>query len=371
MSRRKWKDGQSVQLARSSPHYGQHAGVGKIKNWDGSDEYTVVWPDKYENSYEEMELEDPMEGLSVTKGVVLRYQPGTSVSDFVKKLLKLEKNKDRVKWLRSFDQCVLPKHVKDTMDEALTVVLRADVFEKWGINDNFEKGVTNAILIYGPPGTGKTMVCESIAAILGKNLMKMSSSDIQSNVPGQTERNIIESFKKAKSMDCVIMFDECDSVLADRNTVGTILAAEINCLLQEIERFDGVVVLTTNRLHHLDPALARRIIAKVELPAPSEEARREIWRRLIPQRMPVKSIDHNKLAKSNLTGGEIKNAILLAARKAIAKNHKCVTMEHFEEAVILVEKAKRDFDACHGFHGVHGDDMDIDKIADQMRKIMG
>ena len=132
------------------------------------------------------------------------------------------------------------------IDEALTVVLNSDKFEEWGINEHFEKGLTNSILLYGPPGTGKTMVSESIASVLGLNLMKMGTGDIQSNIPGKTEQNITDCFKQAKDEKAVLLLDECDSLLYDRNAVGAILSAEINHLLGEIENFDGIVVLTTN-----------------------------------------------------------------------------------------------------------------------------
>ena len=273
------------------------------------------------------------------------YKPGSSVADYVKELLKLEKDADRAKWLRTFDNCVLPERVRRTIDEAITIVMLAHKFDEWGITENFEKGLTNSILIYGPPGTGKTMISESIAAVLGKNLMKISSGDIQSNIPGQTERNIQESFAKAKAKNCVILFDECDSVLSDRNAVGTIMAAEINALLTEIERYDGVVILTTNRLHRLDPALQRRIIARVKLEPPTREARELIWGKLLPKKMPLaKDVDIPALSSHKLTGGDIKNVILLSARKAIAKNKEEVTMADFVECIEQELDAQEDFE---------------------------
>lgn len=274
---------------------------------------------------------------------VIDFKAGTKISDYVKNLLKKETDADRLKWLRTFDNCVLPEKVRDIIDEAITIVLRADMFEKWGLNEHFEKGLTNSILIYGPSGTGKSMVSESIAAILGKNLMKLDSGVIQSNVPGQTERNIEKAFKDATSKDCVMLLDECDSLLYNRNAVGSILSSEINKLLTEIENFNGVVILTTNRLHKLDEALQRRIIAKVQLPLPNEEARRMIWKKLIPHKMPVKDIDYKELAKATISGGDIKNAILLAARKAISKNQDEVTMDNFRNSVVSILEAKEDF----------------------------
>lgn len=281
----------------------------------------------------------------IVKMKKVKYKPGQSITDYIKNILKTEKDKERLKWLKTFDNCILPDDVKETIEEALTTVLRKDVFEKWGVYDHFEKGITNSILIYGPPGTGKTMVSESIASVLGKNLMKVSSADIQSPLPGRTEKNIIEAFAQAKREDAVLLFDECDSILYNRNAVGMILAAEINALLTEIERFEGVVILTTNRLHRLDDALQRRIIARVHLGKPNLDARKQIWKKLIPPKVPLAGkIDYGKLAKFELTGGDIKNCVLLAIRKAVARNEKKVTMQHFLVASQSVQNAKEDFE---------------------------
>ncbi|KKK72598.1 hypothetical protein LCGC14_2902260, partial [marine sediment metagenome] len=222
------------------------------------------------------------DGTNRSRTRIIKYKPGLSIMKYVKNLLKMEKDKERIKWLRTFDNCVLPKSVRNTIDEALTVVLRSEMFDKWGINEHFEKGLTNSILIYGPPGTGKTMVSESIAAVLGMNLMKLTNADIQSNIPGQTEKNMTDSFRKAKDQDALIMLDECDSMLYNRNAVGAIMSAEINHLMTEIENFSGVVIMTTNRLYKLDEALQRRIIAKIELPFPDRPTREAIWKKLIP-----------------------------------------------------------------------------------------
>jgi SpoVK/Ycf46/Vps4 family AAA+-type ATPase len=284
-----------------------------------------------------------MEAMSREKIV---FKPGMTIVAYVKEALSKTKDKQRKKLLKAFQQCVLSPEVRKQVEQAIVVVLRRDVFELWGLNDHFEKGITNAILLYGGPGVGKTMVSESIAAVVGKNLMVISTADLQSNIPGQMERNVMKAFDDAKRADAAIMFDECDSILADRNNVGTIMASEINSLLTAIERFEGIVILTTNRLHALDPALQRRIIAKVEVKPPTKEARLQIWKNLMPPKMPKgKDVDIERLAKAELTGGEIKNAILLAARSAIAENKNAVEMKDFEESVFSVLKSKQDFAA--------------------------
>lgn len=301
---------------------------------------------KYECWVENVDDLTLIKKVEVKPKIEIKYKPGTSIISFVKEILgklKDSDDKDRVKWLNVFDRCVLPEEVRSQIDDAVTNVLMRHKFEEWGINETFEKGLTNSIMIYGPHGTGKTMIAEAIAAVLDMNMIKVSSGDIQSNKPGETERNIQHAFEEAKRTNSVLLFDECDSVLGDRNFVGTIMAAEINALLTEIERFDGVAIFTTNRIHVLDPALERRIISKVKLGNPTKEARLMIWKNLIPSKMPVKDLDYDLLAEAELAGGDIKNCILMAARRAISKNMDFVTMDTFIDVIKSTLTSKKEF----------------------------
>lgn len=313
--------------------------VGHLENWK---ECISKDPSEYASISEKSSTKQP---------AIKNYEAGQSIDEYVDYLLAHSKiNKERLKWLNAFKNCVLPPKVKSLIEEALTVILQKDKFDEWGINEHFEKGLTNSILLYGPPGTGKSMISESVAAVLGKNLMKIDNGLLQSNIPGETERNIQKAFAKAKEKDCVLMLDECDSVLSNRDMVGVILSSEINALLTAIENYDGVVVLTTNRLHRLDPALSRRIIAKIELTLPTKEARYQIWQNLIPKKMPTEELDYELLASHELSGGEIKNAILLSARKAICSNLDKVTMKHFNLAIESVVESSAQFENAQPKH---------------------
>ncbi len=333
----------SVYESRYDNHKGKEGIILSKHENNGGVYFKIMWDGGMEHTFYEKALILSKEQKRHV-GKVLEYKPGSGIRAFVRELLKTDIDKERIRWLKTFENCILPKHVQEAVDEAITVVLMRDKLVEWGLTEHFEKGLTNSILIYGPPGTGKTMISESIAAVLGKNLMKITTSSIQSNVPGETERNIEKSFKKAKNENAVVLFDECDSILSNRDDVGTIMAAEINCFLTEIERFDGECILTTNRLHTLDPALQRRIIAKVKLDTPNQQARKQIWGKLIPKKLPLdKEVNFNDLAKDVLTGGEIKNSILIAARKAIAKNKDNVTHKNFEDAIDSILDAKEDY----------------------------
>jgi AAA+ superfamily predicted ATPase len=239
-----------------------------------------------------------------------------------------------------FAQVVMPKDHKKAILEALCQTdadKHTKLFTTWGFDKVLEKGKGIIFLFHGVPGTGKTMCAQAIAEHLGRKYMILGTGDLQSSVPGQMERNIKEAFIKATKEKLVVIFDECDSLLYKRNMVGAILGAEINTLLSEIERFDGVCILTTNRTATLDEALERRIALKLEFQKPDAQMREYIWSKLIPKKCPLaKDVDIKTLAKEfELCGGNIKNIVLSAARRAVHNEKDEVSMEDF---LVAVEK---------------------------------
>jgi len=250
--------------------------------------------------------------------------------------------------LAYLDGVVLPIGHKESILEALIQESgnnRRILFDDWGFGEHFEKGRGIIFMFYGVPGTGKTMCAELMAKALNKDHLMLTTAEIQSSVPGQAERNIQDAFKQAKSKNLLIIIDECDALLYDRNSVGAIMAAEINCLLSEIERFDGVVVMTTNRNHKLDTALERRIALKLEFPKPNREIRKKIWRKLVPSKCPLAGdVSFDKLSEHVVCGGNIKNIIFASARRALYQNKKKVSMADFQMGIRRELKGKTAFD---------------------------
>ena len=213
------------------------------------------------------------------------------------------------------------------------------LFEEWGLGETIEYGKGMTFLFHGGPGTGKTWGANCIAKSLGKKLSVISAAEIQSSEPGGANRAIQAAFRDAKKK--VLLLDECDSLITSRSQVGMIIGSEINTLLTEIEKFEGVCILTTNRIETLDEALERRIALIVEFPNPNFEARVGIWERLLPSKMPLgKDVKVKTLAEFSLTGGQIKNVILQAARMAVANNESKVGLEYFDAAISRVSKSK-------------------------------
>ena len=243
----------------------------------------------------------------------------------------------------------------------------AKIFKEWGLEDILEYGKAMSLLFYGKPGTGKTWGASCIAKALGKELLVISSSQIETSEPGGAERNIEAAFAQASAKGHVLFFDECDGLITDRADVGMILAAQINTMLTQLEKFNGVVIFATNRADTLDPAMARRISLMVEFPEPDFETRKKIWTTLLPKKMPLApDVDIEKLAKFEMTGGYIKNVILNAARYAAADDKHHVEKVDFAKAIKRIEDTK-DIMGTHtsrrkDFHRATGHSEVVEKV---------
>lgn len=215
------------------------------------------------------------------------------------------------------------------------------MFEEWGLGEVVQYGRGMTFLFYGPPGTGKTWAANCIAKAFAKDLLTIGAAEIQTSEPGGANRNIQQAFGDAKKSGKILFIDECDSLITSRNDVGMILGGEINTLLTEIEKTDGVVILATNRIENLDEALERRISLIVEFPEPDYDQRVKIWQVLLPKKLPLaKVITPEKLAEWKLTGGQIKNVLLQSARLALADKADKVEVHHVEAAVERIIKSK-------------------------------
>lgn len=195
---------------------------------------------------------------------------------------------------------------------------RATVYETWGYAGSARRrGV--AALFVGLPGTGKTMAAEIIAADLAYDLYRVDLSAVVSKYVGETEKNLEAIFRAAESGEIVLLFDEADALFGKRSEVrdahDRYANIEVAYLLQRLETYSGVAILTSNLSGNLDEAFLRRLDAVVEFPFPQEAERCEIWRRSLPEEAPrTDDVDPAELARSfKLTGGHIRNSALAAA----------------------------------------------------------
>ncbi|MFT7622763.1 MAG: SpoVK/Ycf46/Vps4 family AAA+-type ATPase [Myxococcota bacterium] len=220
---------------------------------------------------------------------------------------------------------ILPKDTASQVNEILAAARsRSTVFEEWGFGAKLTKGRGLSALFDGEPGTGKTLCCEILAAELGLTLYRIQVANVVSKYIGETEKALTRIFKEADQSHCLLLFDEADSLFSQRTDVKSVQDKysnmEINVLLQLMERYDGLVLLTTNLKKGIDKAFERRLSYKVHFPFPEPEDRGRIWEHLIPSTAPtVDDIDYYVLGKSfELSGGSIKNSIVRAAYGAAA-----------------------------------------------------
>lgn len=240
------------------------------------------------------------------------------------------------------DKVVMHQSVRDEIVAVLKQHNnKAKLFDEWGLGDVIEYGRGMTFLFYGPPGTGKTWAASCMAKAMGTSVISIGAAEIQSSEPGGANRNIQNAFAAAKQNHKVLFIDECDSLITSREHLGMILGGEVNTLLTEIEKFEGVCILATNRVEHLDEALERRIALIVEFPKPDVSQRKSIWSKLLPKKMPLHTdVDVADLAELELTGGQIKNCVLQAARLAISEDAKKVEAKHFIQAAKRVLQSK-------------------------------
>jgi len=250
---------------------------------------------------------------------------------------------DRVEKTMDWDDLVLPDRCMDVLEE---VVLRYEhqnqVMEEWGFREKFAYGTGISVLFSGPPGTGKTMTAGIMARELDMELFRVDLSRVVSKWIGETEKNLARVFDEAKASHAIILFDEADSLFGRRGEVRTSVDRysnlEVNYLLQRMETYEGISILTTNQLRSMDEAFMRRITFKISFPFPDPPTRERLWESMLPkQAKVVRGIRYAELASTfEFTGGHIKNTVLraafLAAERGTGISHKLLVMAARDEA---------------------------------------
>lgn len=231
----------------------------------------------------------------------------------------------RIRPATGWDQLVLPDAELALLRQiAAQVGQRARVYEQWGFGARLARGRGISALFTGPPGTGKTMAAEILAAELELDLYRIDLSAVISKYIGETEKNLRKVFDGAEDIGAILLFDEADALFGKRSEVkdarDRYANVEVAYLLQRMERFDGMAILTTNLRSNVDEAFVRRLDAIVDLPMPEEEHRLRLWARNLGSDLPVVAdIDVPFLARRfKISGGNIRNVCVTAAYLAAA-----------------------------------------------------
>jgi SpoVK/Ycf46/Vps4 family AAA+-type ATPase len=255
---------------------------------------------------------------------------------------------------RSLEEVILPPATRRSLDQALVHVTRNDlIFTRWGLRERHPTSLALAFNFAGAPGTGKTICAEAIAHALGRRLLIVRYAEVESMWMGETAKNVAAAFRLARRENAVLLFDEADAIASRRSSSldhGFIREtnAVTNVLLQELERFTGVVIFATNLAANFDPALERRIRTHILFEMPGVEEREQIWRMQVHPRLTplADDVDFRALAEAfEACGGDIRNAVLKAAMAAAAEPgtdaFKAIHQRHFEDGIREVLAARR------------------------------
>jgi len=221
----------------------------------------------------------------------------------------------------SFDDLVVPSFVAAQLREiAGQLRHRQTVYDDWGFGLGQSRGLGIAALFAGESGTGKTMAAEAIANAARLDLYRIDLSSVVSKYIGETEKNLARLFDAAEVSGAILLFDEADALFGKRSDVkdshDRYANIEVAYLLQRIESYRGLAILTTNMKSALDRAFLRRLRFIVQFPFPDARSREQIWQRQFPSGAPMGPVDFAGLARLQLTGGSIRSVAIHAAFRA-------------------------------------------------------
>ncbi|CAH8296363.1 ATPase family protein associated with various cellular activities (AAA) [Mariniflexile fucanivorans] len=248
----------------------------------------------------------------------------------------LENLAQRIKTLATWDDIVLPPEELRVLKEiTMHVRFRSKVYNEGGFAKKHSRGLGISALFSGESGTGKTMAAEVIANDLMLDLYRVDLSQVVNKYIGETEKNLKKIFDAAEEGGAILLFDEADSLFGKRGEVRDShdrhSNLQIGYLLQRMENFNGLAILTTNMKNAIDKAFERRIRFSVHFERPDVTQRKRIWENAFPNKNWVNGVDYSKLAMANMPGGNIKNIAMNAAFLAASEDVK-IGMQHLLQA---------------------------------------
>ncbi len=252
---------------------------------------------------------------------------------------RLEDLAQRIVPSAGWDDLILSDLQKQTLHQLANQVRhRMKVYETWGFSSKARRGLGVSALFAGPSGTGKTLAAEVLAHELALDLYRVDLSAVVSKYIGETEKNLKQVFDAAEEGGVLLLFDEADALFGKRSDVkdshDRYANIEVGYLLQRMETYRGLAVLTTNLKSTIDKGFQRRLRFVVNFPFPDAAQREAIWRRAFPPKTPTQGLEPKRLSQLNMAGGNISNIALNAAFLAAAAGEP-VAMAHVLEAARL------------------------------------
>jgi len=281
------------------------------------------------------------------------------------KLDMLVKEQDLFEYLqpdRTLDDIVLHPSTRSVLD---TVVKQVDksVYKKlrdWGIKGK-RRGIDARIIFYGPPGTGKTITAMGLAKTLKKPILSFDCSKILSMYVGESEKNVRKIFDDFRELSAkakvepILLLNEADQFLSSRTEGAGSSADKMhnqmqNIFLEQIERFDGILIATTNLLENIDKAFSRRFNFKIEFKKPDAAQRLRLWQLMLPENADYEEgFDVTRLSRAALTGGQIELIIHNTAFKVAVREESIFSQRDFEEEIAKELGSSFDGEKSMGF----------------------
>ncbi|MCT7584833.1 ATP-binding protein [Aliarcobacter butzleri] len=263
---------------------------------------------------------------------------------------------------KNLDDVILNEKTKETLDLLLKQVDKDVInrLKQWGIKDK-KRGIEAKIIFYGVAGTGKTLTALALAKSLKKEVLSFDCSKILSMYIGESEKNVRSIFDKYYELrsqtksEPILLLNEADQFLSARSSGNASSSDKMhnqmqNIFLEQIERFDGILIATTNLLENLDKAFSRRFNYKIEFVKPNKNQRIALWKKLLPSNLPLeKDFDIEELAKYELTGGQIELVIKNTAYKIAVNDNPIFKLEDFKEQITKEQKGQFDSETKVGF----------------------
>ncbi len=230
----------------------------------------------------------------------------------------------------------------------------------WGIKDK-KAGIDARIIFYGPPGTGKTLTAHSLSRSLKRQVLSFDCSKILSMYVGESEKNVRKIFDTYADLtlqtktEPILLLNEADQFLASRSAGIGSSADQMhnqmqNIFLEQIEKFQGILIATTNLLENIDAAFSRRFNYKIEFKKPDKEQRLELWKMMLPKNAPFEAgFDVGQLTHHPLTGGQINLIVKNTAYTVASRENAVFTLGDFEDEIRKEKQGNFDNEKSVGF----------------------
>ena len=222
-----------------------------------------------------------------------------------------------------WEDLILPEKEKNTLEEIVAQVTYCKkVSADWGWVEKGQRGQAMVVVFAGASGTGKTMAAELIGKRTGLDVYRIDLAAVVSKYIGETEKHLSKIFDGAEKGGAILLFDEGDALFGKRTEVkdsrDRYANLSVSYLLQRLEVYGGLAIITTNWEESLDKAFKRRFRHIVKFPIPDKETRKLLWQKIFPKATPIHQLDFAELAKMHISGGNIRsialNACFLAAQ---------------------------------------------------------